>query len=194
MKSYSRAIISLALITTLTTQPQQAPKKPYTKQAAKAAPRRLRNPKRATKLTVKTDKELLRDQIEVLSDDYSPIVLAALNNSRELKDFCYKNLCPIKNLTKQDEINTAIWIRKAYTIMKKGPDKKNGVMPDAVQFFEALLYSLFMKSPYCLNLSDDNQHYLSENGLIPYLEILVKQNMKTDLKDVKPMNKKPMDY
>ena len=181
----------MALAVSSAIQAAQSPKKQYKKQDAKPASRPARQPasrqaakpKPAAKPVVKTDKELLQDQIKAMSNDW------VLNHNRELKNFYYKNLCPVRNWTKQDQIDTAIWVRKAYAIFKKGPDKKGTQMPSPEDFFYTVLEKIFMVSPFYLNATG-TQRTILEEDLSLYLRTFVAGNMKTDFKDVKPF---PMD-
>lgn len=114
MKNYFKTIISLALITTLATQPQQSPKKPYPKQAAKTAPRQKAKPVQATKpVTKKTDQELLREQVAHFNKTNNKDVIEYFKKDKRLKDFCLKNLIPIRNWTEKDKEDTKKWARSA---------------------------------------------------------------------------------
>ena len=139
MKKFFSFILCSALAVSSALQAAQSPKKPYKKQDTKPASRPVQKPRPAKHIIKKSDKELLQEQVKMLAND--KLTSRALSNYAELKDFCYKNLCPVKNWTKQDQINTAIWIRKAYRIIQKGPDKKYVKnMPSMTDFLHRTLY------------------------------------------------------
>lgn len=100
-----------------------------------------------------SNEELLKGQVDRLSKNKNLTDIFAHN--KMLKDFCFKNLCPIGNWTKEDQINTAKWLKEAYAIMKKGGLGKNRNPYDyeeSTDVLTDLLEDALLQSPYYLGI------------------------------------------
>lgn len=177
MKKVIGIILAITLTVATTVETAQAPRK----RQMPNTPAGRRGGYQAKPMVKKNDKQLLEEQRQLLVSD--KLISRFLGNHKELKNFCYNHVCPIKSWTQQDQINTARWIRKAYTIIMNGPDRvdKNG--PMGSDFLLRIGTAMFMKSPYYLNLTKQQQD-AGEPG--PYMESFILDNSKKDMNNIKP--------
>jgi len=114
MKSYSKAMLFIALLVSYPVESGQSPKRAKKPAPSKPAPRQTAKPAQAAKpVAKKTDQELLREQVAHFNKTKNKEVIEAFNKDKRLKDFCLKNLIPIRNWTPQDREDTKKWARKA---------------------------------------------------------------------------------
>ena len=180
MKKCTKIIILMTFIAT-NIMPGSQPSKGRQKQPLKKYVGKTQ-PKPTTKFIIKkSDKELLEEQRRLLANE--KLISRLVSNHRELKNFWYNDLCPIRNWTQQDQINTARWVRKSYSILMKGPDRVDKGGPRGDDVLVRFLSSMFQKSPYYLNLTKQQQED-GEPG--PYFDIFLKSNETKDMKNVKP--------
>lgn len=154
MKKHFNIVVLIAFVAINALQAQgpqrgqrQAPGKPAARQAARPA----------KPMSKKSDRELLQEQKTARSRSKSATV--AVNKYVGLKNFANNNVCPIRNWTRQDRMDTAKWIKDAYFAILNGP--KARYMQDEIErAIVSVVYNAFEISPYYLNLTQAQRNML----------------------------------